>query len=66
MIEMNSTIALLFAGAMLIAFVGGLVVGVMLRPLPGPPVPHALDDLPADHPLRVLVGTVIVDRGELR
>ena len=63
---MNSTIGLLFAGAMVIAFVGGLVVGVMLRPLPGPPVPHGLDDLPDDHPLHALVGTVIVKRGDLR
>lgn len=62
---MNSTIGLLFAGAMVIAFVGGLVVGLLLRPLPGTPVPHALDDLPDDHPLNALVGTVIV-RGDLR
>ena len=64
----NSTVWMIVAVAMMIAYLWGGVTGVMImrsRPLPGPPVPHALDDLPDDHPLNALVGTVIV-RGDLR
>ena len=68
-IEMdNSTAWLVVAVAMMIAYLWGGVTGVMImrgRPLPGPPVPRALADLPDDHPLHALVGTVIV-RGDLR
>ena len=50
----------IIGGAMLVALVGGIALGLAW------PVPDTHVDLPADHPLQVLPGTRIIDRGEFR
>ena len=50
----------ILAGAMLVGFLAGLALALSW------PVPDTHVDLPADHPLQVLPGTRIIDRGEFR
>lgn len=48
----------ILAGAMLIGLIAGIALGLAW------PVPDTHVDLPADHPLQVLPGTRIIERGE--